>query len=163
MYHGTGLARDDSDSPRHRWERTLSRSVEESFALELRLELEVLLHQVAKPCERRGEDDDLVIAARWIDGNVAVDLDLCAVLEPSGKFRMALATRFVLPREHHCGNLSAFVLEREVAMARRISLPAAYFAFHDNFGETALYCALQRGRKRRYGELGMRGRHGITS
>ena len=80
VYHGAGLARDDSDSPRHRGERALSRRVEQPFTLELRLELEILLHQVAKTRKRCGKDNDLVVAARRIDGNVAEDLDLGAVL-----------------------------------------------------------------------------------
>ena len=76
---------------------------------------------------------------------------------------MTLAARFVLPREHHSGNLRALVLEREVTMTRRIALPAAYLALDDDFGKTALYRALQGGRKRRDCEFRMRGRHGVTS
>jgi hypothetical protein len=128
-----GLARHDADAPRQRRERTLPRDVEEALLRQLFLEREILLHQVAEPRELRAQDDELVVAARTVDRDVAVERDLRAVLQ-------SVARRAALVRalEHHAGDLRAGVLEREVAVAGRILPPAADLAVHDDLRERRL-------------------------
>ena len=143
---GARLARHDCDAARHERQRTLARGGEEPFRLQLRLELEIALHELSLARELRGEDDELVVAARRIDSRVGVDEHLRAVLEPV--LRLAALE---CAREHDGRNLGPVVLQREIAVPRRIPLPSADLGLDVDAREAAFDQRLQRGRQRRDG------------
>jgi hypothetical protein len=72
----------------------------------------------------------LVVAALFINGEFAEDLDLRAIVEIHSAKLGGLAG------EHHAGDLGRGILQREVKMSRTLAAEVRDFALHPNLANT---------------------------
>ena len=122
---------DNADARGKLWERTLARGSEQSFRLQFALErLEFRLQQT-RAARLHDLHAELVLAARFKNGNVAVNLDLRAVGKRHAQRRHRVA-------KNHAGDLRALILEREILMAARMQFVIRNFALHPDGAESRL-------------------------
>ena len=133
-------ARDDRDRAREARQRAFARGVEQPVFFQPGLGLvEPLLPETFAVGLQRG-DDELHLAARGPDGELAVRAHLQSVLDLLADPRRA-------PLPDHRGDLRLSVLEREVPVPARILLVAGHLSAHPELGKGALEHVLRLARE----------------
>ena len=105
-------------------ERLLACGIEQPLGVQSAFErLEPFLER-PDPAPLHETDDELILAARFVDGQVAVHLHLHSVRQRHGGRRGGGVA------EKYARNLTPVVLEREVLVPRRLLAVVGDFAFH---------------------------------
>src|SRR5690606_11416603 len=150
---GASWRSDDADGAREIRDRLLALAREETFALQLLLELFELRQQRADAGGRHAFADQLILRAARISGEPALGDDFETL------FRLEAKLLDVgLP--HHSGDGRAFVLEIDIEVAGLGDQHAAEFAAHANAVEVRLHRALYRLREfadRKLGQIALGG------
>ncbi len=122
---------DDADAARQARQGALAFGREQAFALELFAQAGKGLVETAEAGAAQGLHVQLVVAARFEQGDQGLGLDLLAVLETPGN-QLGTAA------EHDAAHLGRLVLQREVDMAGRGAGQIGYLAGHPQQREAFL-------------------------
>ena len=131
----TGRRGDKPDSPRKRGQRPLLLRIEEPLFGELPLQSLKGKLEGALPLGLHRLDDELVISARWVYGQVCTADHLQSVFRDEGQRR-------VPGTKHHGSNLCGFILQGEIEMSRRRSPKVRDFSLHPQRAEMLLEMVL---------------------